>query len=469
MNQLLLDLRENVARYLVTSGRDIVAEGQVEIPLLDTATLGSLVEHAGAAAGRKPEQLHLILPAAVVSQNHFRLQQMGAADAEKIVRRAVSAELGVDPVLQLTPFATREGERDYLAESLRPETLQEYQGLARSVGLRLKSATSGLHANLAAVEEHRGKILEGRGIVDIGSHGVEVLYLTATELLHYERVRFPELEPLEDEEAGERSQRRKIFAVVNTIYGCQVNFQQALPRQGLDGIWLTGSGSALPGVTAALGDALGTPVAPLPGMESDSGTAALRGLARSLQEGSGVNFLARAPGTRRRFGAPRLAAQAAMLVAVILAVLSLLGERQYQQLRQEVATSQRQVAALEGGLGVLLNQGGGAALQRLAAPPIEIYPLLRILAREVPAEMPLSRLHWQATDNGALLDLEAVTPLSGDLDRERLLSRLAVVCSDLPGGSLSGMPTLAIETTGKEPLLKMKLACKLTPVPDEAR
>jgi hypothetical protein len=173
---------------------------------------------------------------------------MSMADARKIVERGLAAELGEIPILQLTPLATEEKQQAFLAEYLRRGTAVDYQALVRAAGPRLQTLTTTLQADLAAIAPRRAGILQGQALYDIDDSGVDAFFMTSDVLLHYERVSFPLLEGTEEEgESSERARRRRLFAVVNTIYGCQSTFLQAHPRQALDGAWLVGSGSTLPG------------------------------------------------------------------------------------------------------------------------------------------------------------------------------------------------------------------------------
>ncbi len=471
MTHLLLDLRGSIVRFLVVQGKLIRGHGEAELSSFDGSALERvMVQAQTAAGGRRPDQLQLLLPTREVGIHSFRLQQMSLADARKIVQRGITAELGESPILQLTPLATEERQQTFLAEFLRRGTAVDYQAKVRAAGLRLQALTTALQANLAAIASRRAGILQAQALYDIDESGVEALFLTSDVLLHYERVSFPTVEGTEEEgegdlESRERARRRRLFAIVNTIYGCQSTFLQAHPRQALDGAWLCGSDCALPGVAEALADALGCEVAPaglngLPETESDR-FAALLGMAGALGEGTLANLLPEDLARRVRLPWQKIVAAGAVLAVLGLGAFGAISERRFQHLNQEVAAARKQLAGLETSLVRERSRGTAAVLSSLTAGQIDFYPQLRILADAFPPQMTLEKVRFVATGSGGNLELAAVTPDPSDLDRTRLLSRFENVCSALAGGRSNGPPKITLVTEGAERLLRMDLACSL--------
>jgi Tfp pilus assembly protein PilN len=471
MTNLFIDLRGRCIRTLVTKGEQILLARTFSRTLESAEDLRELLAEVAALAGRTPDHAHLIVPGDEVHVSLYKLQAMPLEDAAKIVQRGIASATGLkEPNFRLTLMAPHQDKEVYLAEHVSKVTVLRYLRLFADAKIPLKSITTGLQADLAAFSGIRDEILQAHAVFDIDSDSISALFFSPTEILHYETVAIPEMneEAGEDEVDGNRRLRRKLFAILNIIHGIYSQYMQANPHYPVEKVWLCGLDGGIEGLAGSLKEAMDVEVVLsdlLDGQtEGSHPFAALAGLAGSRGRGAALNFIPDEILRPLRLKPRTLALAGGALLAVLFLAVGLGFQSRIAGLEKMVRSEMVELDQLKAAAAASRGLKDDLLfLKGVQEERIPFYTIFGEIADRLPDEILLDALSFRQGETGGVLELVAVTPYNTGHGKERVFSAFMEMLDTSATLHRYQEPTIAMVSLGEKKLIKIKVACQVTP------
>ncbi|ALC15269.1 Tfp pilus assembly protein PilN [Desulfuromonas soudanensis] len=477
MTNLFIDLRGRCIRTLVSKGEQILCARTFSRTLESAGDLKELLAEVAALAGQNPDHAHLIVPGDEVNISLYKLQAMPLEDAAKIVQRGIASATGLkDPNFRLTPMAPHQDKEVYLAEHVSRVTVLRYLRLFADAKIPLKSITTGLQGDLAAFSGIRDEILQAHAVFDIDSDSISALFLSPTEILHYETVAIPEIneEGGEEEVDGNRRLRRKLFAILNIIHGIYSQYIPAHPHYPVEKVWLCGLDGGIEGLAGSLKDAMDVEVVLsdlLSGQpEGSHPYAALAGLARTQGRGAPLNFIPGEILRPLRLKPRTLALAGGALLALLFLAVGLGFQSRIADLEKMVRSEKVELDQLKSAATASRALKDDLLfLKGVQEKRIPFYTILGELADRLPDKILLDALSFRQGEAEGVLELLAVTPYNTGDGKERVFTAFMEVLDTSATLHRYQEPTLAMENLGEKKLIKIKVACQVTPSGESTR
>ncbi len=466
---LFIDLRGRDLRALVTEGKRVLAASATPGPLDDERTLQDLIATLVAKAGHKPERAHLVLGNDQVSFNTYRLQEMPLADVEMIIQRSITTATGErEPIFRLTPLSPQQDKEAFLAEQVSRETVAGYRQLFEKAGVRLETISTGLQANLAAFAAHRDDILQAQAIFDISSEAITAIFLSPTELLHYETLAIQEVEREDDSsDAAERSRaiKRRLFAILNVIHGIYSQYMLANPHSAIEKVWLCGPESGIEGLEESLVEAMDVEAAAfdlLAGQLDDSRPyTPLFGLAEARGQAGFVNFIPAETRKPTRAVSRTRALAAGAVVVLLLAAVVVTSQLEIRRMEQRLKSETAELQFLQATAAAERDRAASLRfLKQLDDTTPALYAMLGEVADRLPVEVQLDGINYRQEDDSGVLELLAVTRHETPWKNERIFTALMASLDESPTLECKQDPEIAMLRVGEEKLIKIKVSCR---------
>lgn len=468
--QLFIDQRGGERRALLTEGGRVLARGILPGPLDSVNALNELVLVLANKSGRNPVEAHLLIAADQVKFSTFRLQEMPRADIEKIVQRSITTATGEkEPIFRLTPLVPEQEKDVFLAEQIPRETITRLTQLFSAAHLRLASISTALQATLLSFAPHRDSILQAQAIFDISSESVTATFISPTELLYQETVAIRENDrdgEVPDEADAARVIKRQLFTILNVIHGLYSQYMMANPHSPVEKVWLCGPGAEIAGLEDSLVDAMDLTVAPLDllagTMEESRAFTPLAGLIHGCQQNSYVNFALAEKTSAASEGHRKRNFLVAGVIGLLLVAIGMTAFLEIQRLEKRLVRERAELQSLQSM--AVSEQSRSANLHFLRqlndeAPPF--YSIMKEVAERLPAEIQLDGVNLDQRDDGAMLEILAVTRHRTPWENTRIFTSLMAALDGVQLLECSQNPDIAMLSVGKEKLIKLKVNCRI--------
>lgn len=472
MKNILFDLRGQGLNVLITDGKTVQYRKSCErFSLQDKVLAGKVLADIGGEAGVRIDKAHLILPAEDVAVSIQRTPLMSLADAEKVIRRRLVKETGDKaPVLGLYPAVSREGDRKaFIVETVKREALASMVAFFGGLGIRIQTVSTALPANLKAFGQLPVDALHAIALLEITNDYIELTALMGDQVLFYHKISIPSVDrekELEEGKTPERIEKMRVYRTAELVYTAHAAYQQAHPDTPLEKLWISGSGSMLPGIGDVVKESTGFDAAQLNTFGESVADGylytALHGLALGLLDGSAVNYLPRDLSLRIPLGkTARIALAGGIGLVLILTAVTM--ETKYSGTKALLETGLREsIAREQQGLGADPYLRNRQQLSRLMSSQIAWYPILGHLAEKTPDGVYIGGLTFQVRQEVPVLDIDFVTPYPSQVGSKKLLSRIIAMIDEFGGFRRRGEPSISITGQGVDRLLHFKVACEVT-------
>ena len=504
MNTLIIDIRDNCLRALLSSDGVIdyckafdfepapIVEADVphvedsvikhvpaaENPYLiyyDTeeknswnTVLKQIIQQIRSDVTSSIDSVHLILPSDEVTIETHQLPKMPQADALKLIGRKISAESKEE----YPPFNVLRGTSDQKTQTwcslyIPTATLKDYHKLFSSCRMRLTSITTSVNAMLDAFRTVREAIFNAHAVFEIQRGFIEAFYISADGILHFQRLPYASSAATSEMSAedAEKTQKQKIFKIINTIFSVNSQYQTAHPTTPVQMAWVCGLESGLDEIAEALKEAMGievgiAPATPTVGDADESGYVPLAGFAAAIQSNTATiytaaDFFRRFP-LRKTSG---IIIYALTACAALLAVT--LTEREYNKLRKEVqlANTGKGASSSASSYGKNLD-----ALKKLTSRQFVFYNLFRELANDLPDGIFLENLEYHQKGDKGFIDLTALVRLDDKIAESMLLTRFMALVDRSPTLKNHREPGISAFTRDTQRFLKITVTSEVNPL-----
>lgn len=487
MADLFLDIRDRNIRALVTESG--VVRFQKAYPLKMAEAKGSIGHNQQPAwhtslfegeltdllariridAGVGLNYAHMVLPSADVQTDTHRLPRMPQQETLKLLTRKCSEKTGDEtPQISIIPMAVEQNSQEWLAEYVTTDTLKAYKKEFSAAHLKLKTVTTALDATLHAVTSIRESIFNAHAIFEINTHSIVAYYISASCLLFHETLVINEPGDFKVEPDAERSQKRRMFTVLDLLYHINTRYLSSNPLIPLQKVWLCGTFTAIPDLVSALQDAMGVETSLLPaGQTDDQATECqfivLKGFQKACNEGVLVNLMH--PDLLRRFPLRKKYGMFVYIVTVLLgALLILTTEYRHSRLKKMADDEKKQLVAQKA------SHTASAAfaknmdlLKKLSGNQIVFYPIFKELAMSLPEGVYLDSFSYSSKDSRDSIDISASFMHSSDLGTQKTLTRLMEIMDRSPYLHNHSEPSVISSTREQKKVMAVKFTCEVPP------
>lgn len=419
------------------------------------------------------DSTHLIIPFDEVRIATHQLPKMSHADSLKLIERKVSAESKEEfPPFSIIPASSDQKTQTWFSLYIPSITLKDYRKAFASCQLRLSSITTPVNAMINAFQSVRDAIFNTYAVFEIHRGFVEAYYITVDGILHFERLPYAKTSASPDggAEEADKSQKLKLFKIINTIFRINSNYQSTNPQIPVQMAWVCGLESGLADIAEALKEAMGIDVATAPtkptGLPDESGYVPLSGFASALLHGSATSYSA--ADFFRRFPLRKTSGIFIYAISACAALLTFtLTEREFRNLTKQAKQLQQ---ATDSKTGRSRSSAASAytknieALQKLTSRQIVFYNLFRELATELPDGLYLENLEFQLKDNKGIINITAFSRLDDKLAETMLLSKYMAMFDRSPHLKNHREPNITVIAREKERLLKITVTSEVSPL-----
>ncbi len=495
MANVYFDFRSMQVRVLIASGNDVkycrtfaappesgvhrdLADGERHSSGLSAlfknfhknAFLLELLAQVRAESGETVTHAHVILPwDAVVVSNHTT-PKIPLPDAEKIVARELIAATGDDlPVFHISPIGFELKHQSFVAEYIHVDRVKEYIKLFASCRVTLTTLTTSLHANLAAFARQRELLNGVIAIIDINSDVIEACYVNSSEMVHYEKLIIPpadvEGQDADDDPDSERSQRRRLFGIANSLYTIHSHYMAAGNAQvPVEKVWLCGMECSIPGITDALSEAMGIKVALAnETMPDGHAYAGLLGLVDAVGRGEEVNFILPAHIKKFSFARKEIIAAAVGIYVLIMMTIFFVAEINYRTVRKELELEKKSLQQLKTKTVSAKSYAKNLeSLKSLQAKEVAFYDIFRDLANQLPASISIERIAYKKNEKADSFELVFIAGHTPALGNSREFTRLSHVLENIKYLKKHNEPDIAVVEIDNKKLVRIKFICDIT-------
>jgi hypothetical protein len=410
------------------------------------------------------DSYHLILPSNDVTIATHQLPKMARTDALKLIGRKISAESKEE----FPPFSIIHGASDQKTQTwcslyVPTTTLRDYQKAFSSCRVRLTSITTPINAMIDAFYSVREAIFNSHAIFEIQRGFVEAFYISADGIFHFERLPYASSANILDVniEEAEKSQKQKIFKIINTIFSVNFHYQTDHPNTPVQMAWVCGLESDLDEIATALKDAMGIEVGIAPamptGLPEESGYVPLAGYAAALQNNYATTYAA--ADFFRRFPLRKTSGMLIYAVTGCAALLAItLTELEYQKLRKQVKQSQQTVDPKQNKNRtptVTTYAKNLDALKKITSRQLAYYNLFRELATELPDGIFLENLEFHLKEDKGTIDITFLARIDDKIADTMLLTKLMSMLDRSPALKNHREPAISVFTREKERFFKI--------------
>jgi hypothetical protein len=433
--------------------------------------LNELVAQVTAESGEAVTHAHVILPWEAVAVSNHTTPRIPLPDAEKIVARELIAATGDEqPVFHISPIGFDLKHQSFVAEYIHRDRVKEYIKLFAGCRVALTTLTTSLHANLAAFSRQRELLTGVQAIIDINSDVIEACYVNSSEMVHYEKLVIPpaDTEGQEENEApeSERSQRRRIFGIANSLYTIHSHYMAAGNTQvPVEKVWLCGMECSIPGITDALSEAMGiTVVLANETMPDGHAYTGLLGFADAVDRGAEVNFIL--PVHLKKFSFPRKKIVATVLgiYALIMMAVLFVAENNYRSVRKELELERQNLRQLQTKTVSAKSYARNLeSLKTLQAKEVAFYDIFRELANQLPASIYIERIGYKKNEKADNFELVFIAGHSPALGNSREFTKLRQVLDGIKQLKNHHEPEITVVEIDHKKLVRIKFICDIIP------
>lgn len=263
MNSLNIDFRgENLSILSAKDGKLRRALNAGIFSLTDREAAKQILLKAVRDAGGKKGKVNAILPHNILKFGIFQVPAMDIGDAEKVVKREISKELGTkDFVLGVRRIIrNRPGKQDILAEYALKSDLQAYLSLLRECGLKPSIVTTSLEGIISAFKKIRPETEGNEAVLEIGQSFIEIIVFNNSKLINYKKVQIPATDesklPGKDMDPAQIF-KIKMYSIVEALYNFITEMHSGTTGEKISRLWISGPGSIEKGTAEVLSESLG--------------------------------------------------------------------------------------------------------------------------------------------------------------------------------------------------------------------
>lgn len=433
--------------------------------------LKKIVKQIKSEINQHVDSIHLIMPSFEVEIDSHQLPKMSNADVEKIVARKITAETKDEfPPVKLLPSESDPKIQNWFSLYIPTTTINDYRKIFASAGIKLSTITTHIHAMIDAFRSVKEAIFNAHAIFEIQRGVVEAYYISNDGLLHFQKMTYTSNDASEDatEEDKEKSQKHKIFKIINTVFGINSYYHIDHPNIPVQMVWVCGLESGLEDIAAALKDAMGVEAGIAPaiptGNENETGYVPLIGYASALQDGVATNYTT--PSFWQRFPLRKtygVAIYSLTAFASLIAVMKT--EQEYKKIRRELPFEMQQqkgkkmvAAPIKDDASYLKNLD---AIKKKTANQFVFYDLFRELANNLPESVHIDSLEYSFKDDKGVVSITAFCKLSPKGDNSLQLFMNMLDAS--PNLKSHQEPTVSTVKKGDENFLKVVITAEVKP------
>jgi len=476
MNNVLLDLRGNTLRVLITDGENVsYAKGFSPFSLSDPDGADQVLSEITKHAGGRLDRVHCILPSEEVSASRYTIPVMSVSDAEKVIRRKLIKETGASsPIFHILPTRTTGEKQTYIVETVSQETIDRYVDFFRDRKTSVKTISTALQANLKAIGRAGVDFSQTLAILDIGDDILEMIVLSNDFTVSYGKASIPQLDVDRELRSGktpERLHKMRVYRIVESVYNAYTNYKNDYPDLPLRKLWVCGTGAALEGVHEALAESMNVSAASLntfkDALADGYQFTALHGLALGLLDGTAVNFTPRTSARQLQLSALGKNAIIAMvgvygLVAVTTAAFLESRLSGAKDLLAESANAAQITGTETRPVGPYAKHG--QYLKNLLAKEVTWYGILGYLADNTPDGVFIHGLSAIQQAGRPSLEIDFVTPYYSEIGTKKFLTNIVAMIDRFPVFQRSGEPGISITKREQSKLVHVKIRCEVLSV-----
>jgi len=477
MKTILMDLRGQALTVLISDGKTFPFQKIYDrFSPEDEVHADEVLDDIKREIGGKLDRVHLILPFEHISRSTQRIPLMSRTDAEKVIRRKISRETGSEtPIFQILPIISGDDKKAYIVESINRDALSATIDFFRDRGIRVKSATTALQANVKSMSGQTGEPSQTVALIDLEKDYVEVTIWSGGEITFSEALPMPPFDKEKEIQNGktlERIEKMRVYRMVEAVYTVYSSFQSSQPETILSKIWITGSGAELTGIDDVLKESLGADVALLNPIGDDvkSGIVytSLYGLNLGLADKTAINFLSRKMSSTAPLGKTARTTLVGSL-AILLIVLTIILEMRYHAAQGQLKNRQQKQSA-DDRSGAKSDQyfKNRQLLERTAMNQTNFYALFGYLADNTPDGMFINGMDYRMKADVPFLDIEFISPYSSEVGNRKLLTQIISMIDRSTELRRRGEPSISIIGRENSKLAHFKVTCEVVPY-DKAR
>ena len=473
MNTILLDLRGNALRVLISDGQNVsYAKGFPRFSLSDPDAAELVLQEISKESGTRLDRVHCILPAEDVSASRYTIPAMSAADAEKVIRRKIIKETGVSsPIFHIVPTRASEEKQTHIVETVNREVLERYVDFFRDHKISIKTISTALQCNLKAIGRAGIDFSQTLALLDIGDDILEMTVLSNDVTVFYGKASIPQLDVDRELRSGktqERIHKMRVYRVVESVYNTYTNYKNDYPGLPLRKLVVCGSGAALEGVHEALTDSMNVSAAPLntfrDALANGYQFTALHGLALGILDGTAVNFIPHAIASR--FPIPTLSRTALISLACVYGLIAIttvgLLEVRFNKTKNILSAKMKSVQVTS----TVAKTAGPytkhqAYLKNLLAKQIAWYGIFGYLADNTPDGVYIHGLTVVQQAGSPSLEIDFVTPSYSEIGAKKFLTSIVTMIDRFHALRRSGEPSISIAKHEQRKLIHVKVKCEV--------
>ncbi len=429
MNSLNIDFRAASLRVLSAKAGAVKHVHLTQnFSLTDMNTAKEQLTNAIKEVGGKKGKASVILPNRIVKFNILEIPAMDLGDAEKVVKRDITKEIGTpDFVLGIRRIIrNRPGKQDILAEYALKSDLQPYLTLLKECGIKPTVLTTSLEGIISAFKKIRPETEGNEAVLEIGQTFIEIIVFNDGKLIKYKKVQMPAV----DETKLSRKDmdplqicKIKMYTIVDALYNFIMETGSGSAEDKISRLWISGRGSIEEGTTQCVSEGLGMNSSllnpfvynPLQGTGSQEGNVeiehasiytALVGLSLLTPADQIINLI---PSDERDKG-KQVIGKTALIAALVFYVILIGGGyavliRTEKDLKSIKEKSEAELRAAQKTR--IPDNSQQDALRKIMSNNKNLYPLFRDLASLIPPAITLSSLDIEKTADATFIKLGA--------------------------------------------------------------
>jgi Tfp pilus assembly PilM family ATPase len=473
MKSIFFDLRGGGLRALAVENEQVRYKAVFEkFSINDSALMSNVLAKVAGESGVAGGAVNVIVSDEAVILKKFVLPRMPLPDAEKVIRKKIIKEMGIElPIFKIKPIIPGGTERQqtYLAEIIKPEMMKNLIDRFRACNMKVRSVTTGFNANLKALQKSDPDPGQTYAVFDIENDSVSVTVLSGGGIIYYDVTSLPVIDVEREIQNGltvDRILKRKVYGIIDVIYNFKVSFLEKHPEYAVDKVLLCGEGANLEGIGDSLRDATAKDVSLLnPAADKDEDAplfVSLHGFAASVADKSVTNFVSAEYGKKTYFNKDKMMIAAAAVYAVAVLMFAVFTEIKYRSagnsrdaMKKEVEQTAARIQSMSGYVKNI------EAVFRLTENQFVFYPLFRYLADNVPADIFIDEIAFRQEKDSEVCTLTFASGATSDVGRKKILTNLSNAMDGFKALKKTGEPAIAIVKEGEKKIMKIKLSYKV--------
>ncbi len=460
MNSLNIDFREESLRVL--SAKDGALKHVLisrNFSVSDTEKAKQQLSAAIQEAGGKKGKVNVVLPHKIVRFGIFQVPAMDIGDAEKVVRREISKELGThDFVFGIRRISRNQpGKQDILAEYALKSDLQVYLSLLKSCGIKPSVVTTSLEGIISAFKKIRPETDGNEAVLEMGQTFIEISVFNDGKLINYKKVQMPAADDAKlsgkDIDPAQIF-KMKMYTIVDALYKFMVETGSDTAEEKISRLWISGLGSIEEGTTEVLSESLGVNSTRLNPFDTDvehasmyTAIAGLSMLTSVYTEGADqiVNLIP----SDKRDGGKQIVSKTVLIIALALYVILISSgytvlNRTEKDLKIIKDKSDTEVKASQ--KSGTQDKSQQDALRKLMSNNKSFYPLFRDIANLIPPDISLTSLEVEKTAEATFIKLGASLQSGDEGLRNSVVSKFLKALESTGRFALASPPDFSTAT-----------------------